>query len=424
MAFSLMVGLGETYVPAFALALGLGEIAAGLLVAVPLLSGAVLQLAGPLVIRRLGSLRRWVIICAAVQAASFLPLVAAAVAGRLPTAAIFLIVTVYWAAGLATGPAWNTWVGRLVPGPLRAKFFAVRSRQAQVLVLLGVVAGGAALQLASARDVVMPTFALLFAAACLSRTVSAAFLSRQSEPAGLPRSHQVVSLRELLRRVRSSADGRLLAYMLFVQAAVQVAGPFFTPYMLGQLSFSYAQYLLLIATSFAAKAASLPAIGLLAHRFGSQRILYLSGVGIVPLSALWIVSDSLGYLFVLQLLAGVIWGGYELATFLLLFEKIDESERTSILTVFNVANALALVGGAAVGAVLLSAQGLGAAGYHVLFGGSGALRIISLLLLARLGRVEGAAVQMATRPLGVRPNTGSVDAPIVASLQDETPELE
>jgi MFS family permease len=207
--------------------------------------------------------------------------------------------------------------------------------------------------------------------------------------------------------------------MILVQAAVQVAGPFFTPYMLGQLAFSYGEYLLVIATAFAAKAASLPMIGLLAHRFGAQRVLYASGVGIVPLSALWILSDSLGYLLVLQLLAGVIWAAYELATFLLLFEKIDESERTSVLTMFNLANALAMVGGALVGAALLAAQELGGAAYHVVFGCSAAARVVTLLFLIRLGRVTAEAAQIATRPLGARPNTGSIDAPIVVSLVDE-----
>ncbi len=175
----------------------------------------------------------------------------------------------------------------------------------------------------------------------------------------------------------------------------------------------------MIATAFAAKAASLPMIGLLAHRFGAQRVLYAGGVGIVPLSALWILSDNLGYLLVLQLLAGVIWAAYELATFLLLFEKIDESERTSVLTMFNLANALAMVGGALVGAALLAAQELGGAAYHVAFGCSAAARVVTLLFLIRLGRVTAEVAQIATRPLGVRPNTGSIDAPIVVSLVDE-----
>jgi len=45
--YSVMVGIGEAYVPAFALAIGVGDIAAGLLASVPLLAGAALQLLAP-----------------------------------------------------------------------------------------------------------------------------------------------------------------------------------------------------------------------------------------------------------------------------------------------------------------------------------------------------------------------------------------
>ncbi|HKC50660.1 MAG TPA: hypothetical protein VKF60_07695, partial [Myxococcota bacterium] len=43
-AASIMVGAGETYIAAFALALGLGDIVAGYVASVPLLAGALLQL--------------------------------------------------------------------------------------------------------------------------------------------------------------------------------------------------------------------------------------------------------------------------------------------------------------------------------------------------------------------------------------------
>src|ERR1700677_4597952 len=52
--FSLMVGLGETYLPAFVLALGLGDVAAGLITTVPLAAGAVLQLVSPAGVRWFG----------------------------------------------------------------------------------------------------------------------------------------------------------------------------------------------------------------------------------------------------------------------------------------------------------------------------------------------------------------------------------
>src|SRR5262249_54123491 len=59
-AFSVMVGTGETYFPAFVLAMGMGEIAAGLVASIPILVGAILQMVSPAAVVKLGSNRRWV----------------------------------------------------------------------------------------------------------------------------------------------------------------------------------------------------------------------------------------------------------------------------------------------------------------------------------------------------------------------------
>jgi MFS family permease len=166
-----------------------------------------------------------------------------------------------------------------------------------------------------------------------------------------------------------------------------------------------------------------PFLGAIARRFGSQRLLYASGIGIVPLSALWIVSNEIPYLLCVQILGGAIWAGYELSTFLLLFERIDESERTSVLTTFNLANALALVGGALIGGALLGVLGPVRESYYVIFGLSGVMRLAALVMLARVRRVTFKPVPLATRTIGVRPNTGSMAAPIVTSLPSvEEPE--
>src|SRR5262245_51670592 len=78
-AFSVMVGIGETYFPAFVLALGLGQLASGLVSSLPILLGAILQLVSPYCVSKLGSSRRWVVACVLLQAASFVPLIGAAV---------------------------------------------------------------------------------------------------------------------------------------------------------------------------------------------------------------------------------------------------------------------------------------------------------------------------------------------------------
>src|SRR5580658_6982163 len=64
MASSVMVGIGETYLPVFVLALSGSELACGLVSTVPLVIGAVLQLSSPWLMRKCGSYRRWVSLCA------------------------------------------------------------------------------------------------------------------------------------------------------------------------------------------------------------------------------------------------------------------------------------------------------------------------------------------------------------------------
>src|SRR5258706_8931415 len=70
-SYSLMVGLGETYFSAFALAIGTGQTFAGLLATLPQMAGALLQLASPWGVKKLGSPRRWIVMFDSLQPASF-----------------------------------------------------------------------------------------------------------------------------------------------------------------------------------------------------------------------------------------------------------------------------------------------------------------------------------------------------------------
>src|SRR5687768_13731694 len=83
---SAMVGLGETYFAAFALALGTGETVAGLIATLPMLAGATLQLATPRFLRQTKSYKRWVVLFASLQATALLAMpMACLFAGYLAT---------------------------------------------------------------------------------------------------------------------------------------------------------------------------------------------------------------------------------------------------------------------------------------------------------------------------------------------------
>ena len=80
-SFSIMVGIAETYLPAFMLARGFGELSAALIATLPVLLGSLLQLCAPLLLVWLGAYRRFVVTVAALQAGSVLVLSGLAIAG-------------------------------------------------------------------------------------------------------------------------------------------------------------------------------------------------------------------------------------------------------------------------------------------------------------------------------------------------------
>ena len=142
--FSAMVGAGEAYLPAFVLASGLGEIAAGLVTTLPLLAGSLFQLVAPAACRQLGSYRRWIVWCARLQALCFAPLVVGAWSGGIESVWLALATVAYWSFGMAAAPAWNAWVSSLVPQRIRARFFAHRTRAAQIALLVSMLGAGVA----------------------------------------------------------------------------------------------------------------------------------------------------------------------------------------------------------------------------------------------------------------------------------------
>ncbi|GIX05547.1 MAG: MFS transporter [Planctomycetaceae bacterium] len=403
-----MVGLGETYVPAFVLASGLGEVLAGLITTIPVLLGSLLQLVSPWggATATFASLAR-VVLCSTVQGVCFFPLMYAAITGQLTALGAILIATLYWGAGLATGPAWNTWQSGLVPRLLRANYYARRSRLQQLFTMLGFLGGGFALQWGRAHDYALLVFAMLFSIAGISRLLSVVCLWSQSEaePPRVDCRHgsRWVAARQLV----SGSTGALLLFAVSMQAAVYISGPFFNPYMLKVLQWDYQEYAIVLGASFVARCLTLPLWGRFAHRWGAWSLLWVGSLGLLPLSIGWNLSTAYGYLLVLQLLAGAAWAAYELALVLLFFDTIPRPHRTSILTLYNVANSVALVLGSMVGAALLRWGNLQPQAYHWAFAMSSLLRLVALGWLLPLPRLV-AQVRMVLWTGGVRPNGVSV----------------
>jgi MFS family permease len=395
-AYSLMVGFGETYLPAFALAVGLGPVAAGMVATVPVLVGAIMQLITPAAVARLGTNRGWVVACTTVQALSFVPFIIWALRGSASLMELLIAASFYWAAGMAGAPAWNSWLATIVPPRIRTRLFAQRNRFGQFGTCIGFVAGGLLLRFAEHRQRVLLAFAVIFALAALARLASTALLAACSEPeptAGrdidTARGRQpfMTQLAATVRGMAHRPSGRLVAFLCTFVFGAQISAPYFVPYMLREREFSYLAFTIVIAASFLAKALALPALGRLASRVGSVRLLWIAGLSITPLALLWLPSDNVPYLVGVQVVAGTCWAAYELAVALLLFEAVGNQERTGVVTVYNLGLAVAMVAGAACGGALLRWWGETSTAYAAVFIVSSLLRLAALPLLRHVRTV-------------------------------------
>ena len=380
----MMVGTGETYLPAFVLAAGLGEVLAGLIASLPQLAGGVAQLVAPRGVRRVRSHRTWVVICAALQGLAFLPLALAAWHGGITTWLVLAAATLYWSAGLASNPPWNTWMGSLVPGSVQPKYFAHRTRLQQAAVLAGFLVSVAAIEYGATPQNALAGFGLLFALAIFSRFASVVCLARTSEPDPLPSNIRSLCWKVLARRFSRGAESQRLLYLSVVQAAAYFASPYFAPYMLCVLKLSYGQYVVLISAAYVARLMCLPLWGVVAARFGTRRLLWIGGLGIVPSAGAWLISDQFWYLIAVQWLGGAAWAAYELAVFLIGVNSVRADERTSVLTVFNLATTSGMVAGSILGGAVLTFLGTNREVYYLLFVGSSLLRLGSLYFLPRI----------------------------------------
>lgn len=431
-AFSIMVGIGETYLPAFMLARGSGELNAALIATVPVLLGSIVQLLAPRLLRLVGSHRRFVVATASVQAFSMVLLSLLAVLPEVAAWVVFIPATLYWAGGLSTGPAWNTWVEQLVPARIRSGFFARRSRLCHVGVLLGLIAGGLLLRWSALSGQTLSVFAILFGTGALGRAVSAAMLARQTESLGsrldrLPTRAEcdgavTVRHRSVSRTMTASSAGssvfrqsvwqrltdrqrwqrpgpaaRLVLFLMAVQTAVHVSGPYFNPFMLKVLGLSWVDYMFLLSLGFIGKMLSLPWAGRMANRLGPDRLLWIGAVGIMPVSALWFVRQDVWFLACVQIVSGLVWGCYELAMLLMFLGRIPAARRVQVLTWYNFGNSVAMVLGTLIGALILSNAGRSASGYLTVFVASAGLRLLSLLALPGRRRALRASSDAARR---------------------------
>jgi MFS family permease len=269
-------------------------------------------------------------------------------------AVVIIIVCIVWyhAAGSLVAPQWSSLMGDLVPERRRGRYFALRTRYTSVATFVALVSAGLVLNFFQHYDLALYGFIGVFGIAAVARWVSVYHLTAMVEPQAHPPALEMPFQEHWWRQIKNSRFVRFSIFFGAMQWAVAIGSPFFAVYMLRDLHFSYMEFMAISASSVLMQFLTLNGWGRVGDVFGNRLILVVTGFVIPMIPLLWLFSNNLWYLLVVQSLSGLLWAGFSLSSGNYLYDLIPPRQRVRFLSFHNVFTNIGTFFGALLGGYL------------------------------------------------------------------------
>lgn len=373
--FSVMFGVGDTFLNPYAIFLKATSFQIGLLSSLPGLVSALIQFRAPELTEQCGRYRimKWGVFAHALM---WLPMILLPYIFPSHAASwLILFVTLYLLFSSLAAPAWASIMSQYLPASKRNRYFSWRQRFQGIITLIATFAAGYVLFLFPKSAVT--GFTVIFSVAFACRIVSWYFITKMHEPRLDCKPGAYFSFGDFLHRLPESNFAKFVFFVGAMSLAVNLAGPFFTVYMLRDMKLDYLTFVLLNTTPTLAMLFSLRAWGRQTDRVGSIRTMRLTSLLIPVLPLMWLVNQSIPYLIFAQAVSGFAWGGFNLAASNFIYDAVTEEKRVRCVAYFNLINGVGIFIGAALGGFLIPRlpQLLGS-GILTIFLISGVLRLV------------------------------------------------
>lgn len=385
-----MMGFGEAYFSAYAVWLKASNGLIGILGTIPPFVGACLQPLAAHSVERTGWQKRLTMVGASVQGLMFAPICISIFLPREIAYPLLLgSVVIYFAGVHFATPAWNALMGELVPAAWRGRYFGWRASVMVVAQCLATLLAGVGLHTFKRHGHEGWGFLLIFSAALVARAVSVAYLARMCQPPHPVRSERPSAVGE----ERIVTFRRFALFMAAMNFSVAVSGPYFVPYMLNDLHFTYFEFMLSSVVVVMVQVVVLQRWGGLGDRIGNKRILVVTGVGATIVPLLWLATRGPISVWCAQAFAGMVWGGFNLAAGNFLLDVLPREDRARGVARFNLMTGTGVFLGGLVGVAIVdllpSRYTLGGltvsffSHLHVIMLISVLLRVLTLVLFLR-----------------------------------------
>lgn len=296
---------------------------------------------------------------------------------------LMLSVFLYNFFGGVVGPTWVSLMGDIIPETERGRYFAKRNFMINI-VSLGITIGIAfLLQWLNEQDYALWGFVTILGLAALLRYISGATFRFHYDPPFEIEASKRVTLRHFIKSLRSENFGIFTLFMNLISFAQWIAGPFFGVYALNMLQFNFSTYILVMVSSSVFSLFFFKAMGKFADRYGNRQLLKF-GAFLIPFSPmLWIFfTTPVSLVLGAQLVSGIGWTAFNLASANFIYDNVPSSKRGEYMAFYSLIVGIGIFLGGLLGSgLMLILPFSSVVNYRVLFGLSGVLRLIVVIIL-------------------------------------------
>ncbi|MBI2608327.1 MAG: MFS transporter [Deltaproteobacteria bacterium] len=379
---NVMLGIFDYYLIPFALFLGAKNLQIGFLVAFSHLLGSLSQIFSVNIAKKIQS-RQKLLINFSILQGSLLIFIASLIFISSPLSIYFLMVLTILFRILANilGAFWGSLVSEYLPPEKRGIYFGWRSQIVGLAGLGGVAFGGMTLHFFE-NGFTGKAFFILFALGCLCRFFSAYYFTKMKDlPTTYNPEHQF-TFKMFIKSFRKSNFAKFTFFVGSLTLATYISAPYYAVYLLQDLKFSYGSYMIIQVAAVIGGLVAFPIWGKHADLVGNAKMLKLSSVLIplVPIAVL--VSPHFYYLFCVELIGGILWGGFNLCAINFIYDAVTPPKRMRCLSYFTLINGIAIFIGSTSGGFIIPHLPT-IKGFHLLtlFLISGILRFASYIFL-------------------------------------------
>ncbi len=409
---SCMLGMTSDYITPYALALKARVFQIGILNALPNLIGSLAQLKSADITEKAGSRKKVINIAIFLHLVMGLPIIFIPYLFKgFEVTALIIFVTLFAAFNAFAGPIWLSLMSDHLPCTRRGSYFGWRNKIFGMIITASVFLSGFILHIF--KNNILRGFLIIFSIALTCRFISWCFLTRMYDPPLKIKKESYFTFLDFIRRARESNFAKFVIFVAALNFSVNLAAPFFSVYMLRDLKFNYMTYTVLVIAVAVTSIFTIDRWGRNADRIGNMKVLKVTSLFIAAIPFLWLLNTHPLYLFLVQVIAGFAWSGFNLCSINFIYDAVTPEKRTRCISYFTAFTGSALCLGSLSGGYLVNHLPV-FFGYKILtlIFISGALRLIVVSVFSRRIKEVRPVEQITTKDLfyrvvGIKPVLGA-----------------